>query len=574
MPLKLNQFFFFILFTAAASLLILFNTFQVSALPPLQDVTPPSVVSHSPTADATDVPLDSNISITLSENIDLESLIFNLSTDPVITFTSDWNENTFTFTIDPSFDFTCETQYTVNIAAGVEDLSGNLMGAYSWSFTTAACVYAVANDIIGNPELINTVPYSNSQDTDEATESASDPDFTCTGGQRFNTVWYEYTPSVSGRHTIDTFGSDYDTILAVWQGTEGSLSSVACNNDAQGSDQSQIPKVELTQGITYFIEIASFDETAGSLTLNVDLSPVVVNDEFDNAIQISGSSYGNVQEILYATAAVDDPLFPCTGEANFNTVWFKYQPPVDGQISVSTLGSDYDTVLGVWQGTQGNLTNIGCNDDYQSGVRQSQIDNLNVFSSQTYYIEVAAYRETPGTLTFSFATEGINTQFIPLIAGWNMISAYIDPLNPALETVFSTIADDVVLVKNGLGGLFWPDLDINEIGDWNSQNGYQVYMNTDREFEITGTMVDPKMPYNLPAGWSLISYPMAEATAVDETLCSVQSELTLFKDGKGKMYWPDYGVNNINDLQPGMGYQIHLRNAGSLVYLLPTEACS
>ena len=34
--------------------------------------------------------------------------------------------------------------------------------------------------------------------------------------------------------TIDTFGSDYDTVLAVWTGSRGSLTNVACNDDSSG----------------------------------------------------------------------------------------------------------------------------------------------------------------------------------------------------------------------------------------------------------------------------------------------------------------------------------------------------
>ena len=70
------------------------------------------------------------------------------------------------------------------------------------------------------------------------------------------------------------------------------------------------------------------------------------------------------------------------------------------------------------------------------------------------------------------------TQEIQLDAGWNMISSYVDPAFPALETLLAGIADDVVLMKNGNGNVFWPSLDVNVIGNWNFSDGYKIYLNS------------------------------------------------------------------------------------------------
>jgi hypothetical protein len=57
---------------------------------------------------------------------------------------------------------------------------------------------------------------------------------------------------------VDTFGSTYDTILAVHTGACGSLVESSCSDDAPESLQSEIV-LAVTGGVTYHIEVASFN---------------------------------------------------------------------------------------------------------------------------------------------------------------------------------------------------------------------------------------------------------------------------------------------------------------------------
>jgi len=79
---------------------------------------------------------------------------------------------------------------------------------------------AATNDDFSAPIIIPGVPYiSPNLDTTLATLSGSDPPFSCVSGQKFRTVWFRYTPAASGTYSIDTFGSDYDTVLEVFTGS-------------------------------------------------------------------------------------------------------------------------------------------------------------------------------------------------------------------------------------------------------------------------------------------------------------------------------------------------------------------
>jgi hypothetical protein len=109
----------------------------------------------------------------------------------------------------------------------------------------------------------------NTQSTIGATSTGDDPAFTCVTGKRYNTVWYKYIPSYNGVLSVDTFGSSFDTVLGVWTGNRGSLSSQACNDDASGL-QSKV-QLQVVAGTVYYIEVAGYSSNSnGSLKLSVN----------------------------------------------------------------------------------------------------------------------------------------------------------------------------------------------------------------------------------------------------------------------------------------------------------------
>jgi hypothetical protein len=82
-----------------------------------------------------------------------------------------------------------------------------------------------------------------------------------------------------------------------------------------------------------------------------------------------------------ATAAVDDPQDCYNNGSN----WYTFTPTDDISIEVNTIGSEYDTTLGVYAGSPDSLSLIGCNDDFydlQSAVR------FDATANTTYYVMV------------------------------------------------------------------------------------------------------------------------------------------------------------------------------------------
>lgn len=151
-----------------------------------------------------------------------------------------------------------------------------------------------------------------------------------------------------------------------------------------------------------------------SATRTFDVEPLNTdppfNDDFDEAITVNDTPYSTTQSGIGATTAHDDPVIPCVSEQKHNTVWYRFIPPSDGTLSVNTFGSDYDTVLALWTGTRGSLTNVACNDD-SSGLQSSVATS--VFGGTAYYLEIASYSSSAGMLDLSAGFEPNTPPYVP-----------------------------------------------------------------------------------------------------------------------------------------------------------------
>ncbi len=132
-------------------------------------------------------------------------------------------------------------------------------------------------------------------------------------------------------------------------------------------------------------------------------------------------------------------------------MWYRYTPAGAQTVTVDTIGSDYDTVLGVWTGSRGSLTSVGCNDDYDnSGARESRVEFAGA-AGTTYYIEVAAYSATPTTsqLTLNLTAAGpvpVTATFKSVAAndGWVLESSETSVAGGTLDSTATTcrVGDD------------------------------------------------------------------------------------------------------------------------------------
>jgi hypothetical protein len=94
---------------------------------------------------------------------------------------------------------------------------------------------------------------------------------TCESFNDTRDVWHCWTADCSGRVTMETCGSGYDTTLAVYDVCGGGAEQLACNDDSGCPDEFR-SRVELdvTAGRTYRIRVAGFNQTYGPYRLLVN----------------------------------------------------------------------------------------------------------------------------------------------------------------------------------------------------------------------------------------------------------------------------------------------------------------
>ena len=118
------------------------------------------------------------------------------------------------------------------------------------------------NDEPATAAPITALPFAASQSTAPATSNAADPVHDCTGRADSRSVWFRYTADFTGALTLNTFGSNYDTVLAAYAGEAIPGPELACNNDANGTLQSAV-SFAVASGQSYLIEAAGYGISSG-----------------------------------------------------------------------------------------------------------------------------------------------------------------------------------------------------------------------------------------------------------------------------------------------------------------------
>ena len=207
-------------------------------------------------------------------------------------------------------------------------------------------------------------------------------------------VWFTYAPPASGTVTISTCGSDFDTVLAVYSGACGSLTQVACDDDSGPACSGTAASVSFTAtlGATYYILAAGYNGVSG----NLHILAALPNDGCAGAIPLMP----DVPVTLDTTTATSTNEAPIACRPNSGaSVWFSFTPAVNELVLISTCGSSFDTVLAVYSGTCGSLTQVACDDDSGPGCSGVQASvSFSGLAGTTYYIQAAGFVTNTGTL--------------------------------------------------------------------------------------------------------------------------------------------------------------------------------
>ena len=187
----------------------------------------------------------------------------------------------------------------------------------------------------------------------EATKEPDEPNHAGNAGGR--SVWWVWNPPAGHKTTISTAGSAFDTLLAVYTGTDFSdLALVAQNDNAATVTNTSAVVVYAMQGTPYYIAVDGAGGQSGNLRLRLQQDSAPVNDEFIGRIPITGLIAGGNAATASASREPGEPLH--AGNIGGHSLWWSWTAPEDGSATITLSMNSFEVLLAVYTGT--NLASL------------------------------------------------------------------------------------------------------------------------------------------------------------------------------------------------------------------------
>lgn len=210
-------------------------------------------------------------------------------------------------------------------------------------------------------------------------------------------VWFTAVVPQSGNLTIkmkDVAGSSfYDAAVSVYSGTCNSLTEIICNDDGF----SPTVLTGQTPGETLYISVWKYDAYTYSGEFQISAYDPVppANDECSGATPLTvGTDFNSGAVISGNDGATTNGSSPTCNSNAINNVWFTVTVPQSGNLKIETKnvsGSEFnDSVIEVYSGTCGSLTEIACDEDSGQGYF-SLLSLTGQTPGETLYVSVWKY---------------------------------------------------------------------------------------------------------------------------------------------------------------------------------------
>jgi len=160
------------------------------------------------------------------------------------------------------------------------------------------------------------------------------------------------------------------------------------------------------------------------------------------------------------------------------------------------------------------------------------------------------------------------TQIFQIPEGWSSLSSFVLPSDPSMSSIFEPVSNQLVIVSN-FNGAYWPDASLNTLGDWDTETGYSIKMESPGVLFISGFVKYPIDPINVAPGWSFLPVKSKCTVNVEETFGG-HPEIVIIKEVSGtKLFWPEMQINTLEYIQPGKAYYILVSGEEMLELIIP-----
>lgn len=273
---------------------------------------------------------------------------------------------------------------------------------------------ALANDHLVDAMVIGALPAEIEQSTVDATLESEERTCAAEGA----TVWFSFTAAADTDLIVDTYGSDFDTVLAIYRGASyGDLRMIACSDDYY-SDRTSAARVGIAAGTRLLIQVGGYATTAplssdvlpasGNLELTV-WSPGApqfytppLNDDLTDAAVVPSLPYTHEQYIDTASIEVGEPdrclrsiLGLPTGTSDVTT-WYRYTSPRRQALEAWIYQWFNAGYLGVYEETASGPAFISCSGE-QDDIGDFRWLRLDARAGATYLFQVISdpYYQNP-----------------------------------------------------------------------------------------------------------------------------------------------------------------------------------
>lgn len=183
---------------------------------------------------------------------------------------------------------------------------------------------SAAKTIATNVEL-----YIDDADSTRATVDAGEPNHAGVLGG--HSLWWKFTAPARGKLTVDTEGSLFDTVVAIYP--DGSNASLAANDDASFWGQWSEATAAVAEGDTVFIAVDGFKGASGSVRLRARFVRDS-NDSYASATVLRAGT-GEYGSNVSATAEPGEPAHD--GDRAGASVWYKWTAPSGGKATLTVF---------------------------------------------------------------------------------------------------------------------------------------------------------------------------------------------------------------------------------------------
>jgi hypothetical protein len=300
------------------------------------------------------------------------------------------------------------------------------MKVIGWETLAMLAGVASACTVLGavppNDAFANRIPLTGTNLTvtgwnTNATKEPAEPNHAGNAGGQ--SVWWMWTAPTQGEVNITTDGSDFDTLLGVYAGSTLPSLTLVASSDDHGLLPTGRVRFQVLAGTNLKIAVDGFNEAgaiaSGNITLHLSfLSEPILrppNDHFSNRVAVAGTRLDLVGSNVLASREADEPTH--AGSAGDTSIWWSWTAPASGPVVLSTFGSNFDTLLGVYRGTRlSTLVTVAANDDIDplSAILTSSV-LFNANAGTTYHIAVDGFDGASGTVALRLDTP------VPILTG-------------------------------------------------------------------------------------------------------------------------------------------------------------